>query len=453
MRLLFYILLLVSNALSAFGQDMRSRVVKEGLFIPWEIIYAPDSHIWFTQKDGYVCTLDPVSGHLDTIYHEPQVAIRGEGGMLGMALHPTFDNEPYVYIAYNYETSGTYQLKVVRYLFSANTLTDSRVILDNVDASSIHNGCRLLVVNDKLFITTGDAANTGLSQNVNSLNGKVLRINLDGTIPSDNPIEGSPVWSWGHRNAQGLYYHNGLLYSSEHGPDKEDEFNIIQKGRNYGWPDVEGFCDLPDEITFCNENDVIEPLYAWTPTLAVSAIAYYDYPMFPQFNGAVLMTTLKGSQLLQLNLNGTGDSVLRAVTIPGLDYGRLRAIAVAPDGRIFVSTSNSNASGAGTREDKIIELYDSTSVSILSTVKEENQLTIYPNPTIDGNLYFHFEADNLKDKALRQYTIYNVAGQVQVEGVLEQSHVNVSSLFPGIYIVRITQGLEQAQHKWFVKQQ
>jgi hypothetical protein len=112
----------------------------------------------------------------------------------------------------------------------------------------------------KLLISTGDAANQSTPQNVNSLNGKVLRLNLDGTIPSDNPIVGNPLWSYGHRNAQGLVLGNGILYSSEHGPANDDEINIIEKGRNYGWPQVQGFCNSGSEQSFCSANNVKEPV-------------------------------------------------------------------------------------------------------------------------------------------------------------------------------------------------
>src|SRR4030095_1738498 len=119
----------------------------------------------------------------------------------------------------------------------------------------------------KLFVTTGDASNQSLAQSISSPNGKVLRLNLDGTIPADNPVAGNPYWSWGHRNPQGLVYANNILYSSEHGPSNDDEVNIIERGRNYGWPNVQGFCDAGSEPAFCTANNVREPLKAWTPTI------------------------------------------------------------------------------------------------------------------------------------------------------------------------------------------
>jgi aldose sugar dehydrogenase len=188
--------------------------------------------------------------------------------LLGMVLHPDFTNQPFVYVVYNY-SSGGYKEKVVRFSFTGTALNSPFTIIDNIPAASIHNGSRLVITPDlKLFITTGDAANTALSQNTSSLAGKILRLNLDGTVPADNPLPGNPVWSWGHRNPQGLVFANNILYSSEHGPNTDDEVNIIEKGRNYGWPNVAGFCNTTAEQTFCSANNVVEPQKAWTPTIA-----------------------------------------------------------------------------------------------------------------------------------------------------------------------------------------
>ncbi len=450
MKKISFILVLL---LMAFGctstAQLAAKVIKDGLFIPWEIIYGPDDHIWFTQKDGYVCRLDPLSGELDTIYHESRSVIRGEGGMLGMAMHPSFAEHPYVYIAYNYENEGNYKLCVSRYLYEDGQLSSPVVLLDGINAGSVHNGCRLLIVDDKLFITTGDAAQASSAQDVSGRNGKILRLNLDGSIPADNPVAGSPVWSWGHRNAQGLCFHNGIMYSSEHGPDKEDEFNIIHPGRNYGWPDVEGFCDLPEEITFCEEHDVVEPLYSWTPTLAVSSIAYYHHPMFSQFNNTILMTTLKAGQLLKVELSQGRDSVLDVSVLPGVDYGRLRAITISPAGRIYLSTSNSNASGNGARQDKIIELSDSMSTGI-GNYAGDKEIILYPNPAKD-KISFLFPDKKVNVNGGWTYSISNIAGEIITEGTMEYNSIPVDLLFSGIYLLRLWKPGEEMIYRQFVK--
>ena len=432
------------------SSQMTTRVVANNLFIPWEMVYGPDDHIWFTQKNGYICRLEPVTGDIDTLYHETNTVIQSEGGMLGMALHPNFATDPYVYVAYNY-MQGTYKERIVRYTYNGTVLTSPTTLLDNIDGTNIHNGCRLAIVNNQLYITTGDAANQPIAQNVSALNGKTLRINLDGSIPNDNPVSGSPVWSWGHRNAQGLIYANNRFYSSEHGPTTDDELNILEKGRNYGWPNVHGYCNTTAEQTFCADSNVVEPIIAWTPTLAVSSIAYYNHPMFPSLQNSILMTTLKDRKLYELELNSTFDAVTNSNVISQISGDRLRAICVDPDGRIYVSTSNSQASGTGAKTDKIIEIYDPTYSSIAQRLKKSNEhIAVYPNPAKDEiNIYNNIP----RSKGQYKYSIFNVSGQVLSTGSLQSgtNTVGISGLSTGAYLLKVFNGLEQVSSTQFRK--
>lgn len=432
------------------SSQMTTRIVANNLFIPWEMVYGPDDYIWFTQKNGYICRLEPVTGNIDTLYHETNTVIQSEGGMLGMALHPNFATDPYVYVAYNY-LQGTYKERIVRYTYNGTVLTSPITLLDNIDGTNIHNGCRLAIVNNQLYITTGDAANQPIAQNVNALNGKTLRINLDGSIPNDNPVSGSPVWSWGHRNAQGLIYANGKFYSSEHGPSTDDELNILEKGRNYGWPNVHGYCNTTAEQSFCADSNVVEPIIAWTPTLAVSSIAYYNHPMFPSLQNSILMTTLKDKKLYELELNSTFDDVTNSNVISQINGDRLRAICVDPDGRIYVSTSNSQASGTGTKVDKIIEIYDPTYSSIAQQLKKTHEhIAVYPNPAKDEiNIYNNIP----RSKGQYKYSIFNVSGQVLSTGSLQSGNntVGIAGLVTGAYILKVFNGLEQVSSTQFRK--
>jgi hypothetical protein len=293
----------------------------------------------------------------------------------------------------------------------------------------------LLVVGDKLFISTGDASNQSNPQNLQVINGKILRINLDGTIPADNPLPGSPIWSWGHRNAQGMVYANGKLYASEHGPSTDDEVNIIQKGRNYGWPTVKGFCDAPAEITFCNDSNVVEPLIAWTPTIAVCGLDYYNHPMFPAWQQSLLMTTLAAQDLYQLKLNNTFDSIVSSTVIINNTFGRLRDICVAPNGKIYISTSMSSASGTGSRVDKIIEIYDPTFVPV-ENISKSNEITIYPNPA--GDYTIIKLPEGLKTQPM-PYSITNQEGKVVLKGKINGNNATISTkrLANGIYTISI----------------
>jgi PQQ-dependent dehydrogenase (s-GDH family) len=329
--------------------EISSRVLTENLQFPWEITWGPDNQIWMTEKFGKISRVDPANGNVKLLLQISEVDSRGEGGLLGMALHPQFNTNPYVYVAYDYNKGGTYTGKIVRYTYSNETLVAPSVILDDLAASSIHNGCRLVISADnKLFITAGDASNQSLPQNISSRNGKVLRVNLDGTIPNDNPDPASAVWSWGHRNPQGLVFVKDSLFSSEHGPDTDDEVNIIHKASNYGWPDVKGMCDAGEQ-SFCDAHHVVEPLIKWTPTIAVCGLDYYNKDLIVQWKNSLLMCTLKGSRLVQLKLNDSNTEIVSTQDHFADQYGRLRDICISPEGKIYLCTSN------GTN-DKIIEV-------------------------------------------------------------------------------------------------
>lgn len=323
--------------------SLTATILTENLTNPWELVWGPDDELWMTERTGKVSTIDPGTGQVTSIITINDVKSMGEGGLLGMVLHPDFDTTPQVFLAYNYDNAGSYTEKVVRYTFNGTTLTDPVIILDNIPASSIHNGCRLLISADqKLFISTGDAANQPAAQDPASLSGKILRLNLDGSIPADNPDPQSAVWSKGHRNAQGLVFAKNRLYATEHGPDTDDEVNIIEEAGNFGWPNVKGLCNDANEQAFCTANAVEEPIYSWTPTIAVCGLDFYDNDRIPQWKNSLLMATLKDGTLYQLKLNEAGDDIESVNTFISEDYGRLRDVCVAPDGKVYVATSNGN---------------------------------------------------------------------------------------------------------------
>ena len=337
--------------------NLHTRVLNDNLNYPWEIIWGSDNFIWFTEREGRVKRMNPETGETILVANISEVAsTTAFNGLLGMALHPQFDSNPYVYLVYNYfATNGDYLQKIVRYTYDGTTLNSPMILVDGilgkVGGDFIHNGSRLLIGPDmKLYATTGDAnLRFDLPQNTTSLNGKVLRINLDGTIPADNPY-GNAVWTIGHRNAQGLTFGLGKLYNSEHGETTNDEINIIAGSRNYGWPYVEGFCDLPGEQAFCIANNVKEPIFAWTPTVAPSGMEFYNNNNIAQWKRSLLVTFLKDRKLrvMKLNASGTGIENVREYFVG--EFGRLRDVAVSPQGKVYISTDNGNNS------DMIIEV-------------------------------------------------------------------------------------------------
>lgn len=333
--------------------------IATNLDVPWEILWGPDDHIWLTERYGRISRLNPETGEISELLLIDDVYQNNESGLLGMVLHPDFLNQPYVFVVYNYMGQYSPEERLVRYTYSDGQLGSPLTLLDGIEGAGNHNGSRLVIGADqKLYMTTGDVTNSALPQDLSSLNGKVLRLNLDGSIPSDNPFQGNYVWTWGHRNAQGLVISpTGLMYSSEHGTSIDDELNIIEKGRNYGWPHVEGYCSEPSELQFCTDSSVMEPIYAWTPTVAVAGTDFYQHATIPELQNSVLVACLRASKLIALKLSPEGRSVISEGVYFENDFGRLRDICISPDGRVFLAVSNRDAWGTPRPgDDRIVEI-------------------------------------------------------------------------------------------------
>jgi glucose/arabinose dehydrogenase len=400
--------------------NLQTKTIAANLDTPWEILWGPDNFIWFTERSGKISRVNPGTGEVSEVIQIADAREVGEGGLLGMVLDPDFSTNNYFYIAYNfYAAENNYREKIVRYTFNpANGKADNPLILINsISGANNHNGCRLIISPDKkLIFTTGDSQNTSNSQNINSLNGKTLRINLDGTIPDDNPLLGSPVWTWGHRNPQGLAYSpdGTILYSSEHGPSNDDEINIIQKGRNYGWPRVEGFCNTSNEITFCNDSNVVQPVFAWTPTLAVAGLEYYNSDLIPEWKNSLLVASLKASRITQLLLNESGTDVLQTTDFFNGTFGRLRDICISPEGKVYIAVSNRDGRGnPKADDDKIIEISPIT--SSVDETRNDKFVNITPNPAGDFvNIGF-----SKTPQTEIVYSLYQINGQVLKTGILK----------------------------------
>jgi glucose/arabinose dehydrogenase len=203
-------------------------------------------------------------------------------------------------------------------------------------------------------MTMGDASNGDLAQDKASPSGKILRLTLAGQAAPGNPFS-SVIYSFGHRNPQGLVFQpgTGTLYSTEHGPNDNDEVNRIVAGRNYGWPTVHGTCDddVGSERPFCQANNVVEPLATWTPTIAPSGADFYNGDLIPQWKGSLLFTSLKGAALYRLTLSANGQSVIAKETLFANQFGRLRDVLVAPDGSVYLATSNRDGRGSPSADD------------------------------------------------------------------------------------------------------
>jgi len=310
-------------------KGFESEVLAENLDTPWAIDFLPDGRMIFTERPGIV-----------SVYSDGKVSIVGrinaseesESGLLGIAVDSEFDENMYVYVYYTYENGN----RVSRFRLN-DGLEDEFILLDDIPNARFHDGGRIKFGPDgKLYITTGDATVPSSAQDINSLAGKILRMNKDGSIPEDNPF-GNFVYSYGHRNPQGLAWLDGQLYASEHGPSRNDEINIIIKGENYGWP---------NECT--GEGDWINPIRCYTEfTLAPSGIAFYKNELY--------VAGLRGTQLRRIALSEDGKSILKEEEL-FTDLGRIRE-SVEHDGYLYIATSNRDGRGVPrVGDDKIIRI-------------------------------------------------------------------------------------------------
>ncbi len=339
---------------------LNTDVIASGFDTIWDLAWGPDNFIWITERPGTISRVDPLSGAVSRV---GQIAVQeiGEGGLMGLAFHPDFSTQPFIYVAHTYASSSGTRNRVVRARYDGRTLGPPEVLLDNIPGSSIHNGSRVIVGPDRLlYITTGDASDGTSGQTRISTAGKILRLTLDGAPAPGNPF-GTVVYSLGHRNPQGLAFApNGTLYETEHGPSDNDEVNRIEMGRNYGWPDVHGRCDGDigsSEVPFCRANNVAEPLAQWTPTIAPAGLAYYDASLIPGWRGSLLFTTLKEATLFRLTLSPDGRSVTSQERLFENRFGRLRDVLVGPDGSVYIATSNKDGRGTPIpTDDRIIRI-------------------------------------------------------------------------------------------------
>ena len=407
----------------------------------WELAWGPDNFIWMTERAGRISRVNPATGQVSLLLTLPDVTESNESGLLGLAVMEPFPlSVPpvatyWVFVVYNYTNQGVLKEKLVRYSYNpgAITLSNPLVLLGNIVATTNHSGSRLLVLPDRtILMTTGDALVASEAQNPASLNGKILRLNLDGTIPANNPTPGSLVYTLGHRNPQGLVsLPNGRIYSSEHGPSNDDEINKIEPGRNYGWPNVEGFCNLPAEATFCAANNVREPLTTWTPTIAPAGLAYYDHPAIPGWRGSLLLAVLKDSKLVQLPLDAAGLIVGNGTNFL-TTFGRLRAICVSPQGKVYIGTSNRDGRGnPAATDDRILVLENRTFAPTATRAAASFAFDLFPNPA-------RRQATVRLPAPVRRLTVRDLLGRpvlTQYPSGLDAT-LDLSALCPGSYLVQ-----------------
>jgi len=339
----------------AFAQEypelgVRVETIADNLTIPWSIDFAPDGRIFFTERTGDLRVIQ------DGILNPEPVKILDvsgfEGGLLGIALDPNFEENHHIYLYYTYNDFFSTYNKLSRFTESDNQLLDEVVLLDKIAGGAIHDGGRIKFGPDgMLYVTTGEAGITDIAQDLNSLGGKILRINSDGTIPDDNPFENSPVYSYGHRNPQGLDWDpvTGKLVISEHGSSAHDEVNVIEPGKNYGWPKVVG-----DETDPRYSSPI---LHTGDETWAPSGASFYNSNNIIEWENKYFIATLRGNHLRMLDLDIENNEVISSEALFQGEFGRLRDASVGPDGNLYILTSNQDGRGTPqTNDDRILRI-------------------------------------------------------------------------------------------------
>ena len=318
-------------------------VLAENLDKPRAIAVSND-RVFVTEKDGTIRVIQN-----NTLLESPLATLRSadvfDGGLLGIALHPNFPSNHHMYVFLTYYEDGDLWNKILRITESENKLQNAEVILDKIPGSSFTNGGFIKFGPDeKLYVGTGTVSDTShLPQDLDSLSGKILRINDDGTFPDDNPFPNSPIYSLGHRNPQGMTWDDdGNMFVAESGPEKNDEINLILSGKNYGWPEQQ-----------CSGNgDFEDALLCYDPSIEPGGILFYSGDLI-DFESPFIMASMRAANLYQLDFE-EGLSSQKSI-LSGI--GRVRDVVQGPDGSLYVITSNTDGKGfPDSMDDKLLRI-------------------------------------------------------------------------------------------------
>ncbi|MDY6777599.1 MAG: PQQ-dependent sugar dehydrogenase [Candidatus Nanohaloarchaea archaeon] len=320
------------------GENTNATIVADNLDIPWGIAFLPDGDLLVTERPGTLLRIDRSHGTTAT-YQVSGVVHRGEGGLLGVALHPSYTSNSYIYLYMTTRKGDMLQNRVVRYTLHNTSLSNPETIISGLPGAIYHDGGRIAFgPSGYLYITAGDATHRQWAQQRDILAGKILRLHPNGSIPSSNPFN-NPVYSYGHRNPQGLAWIDGQLWATEHGDSQHDELNRIVKGGNYGWPIIEA----AEKQQGMRQPEIYAQGTTWAPA---GAAAINNTIFFAGLRGQTLYeATIQNKTVVQLDKHLQGQ------------YGRLRAVAEGPEGDLYISTSNTDGRGQPLpQDDRIIRI-------------------------------------------------------------------------------------------------
>ncbi|MDE1726109.1 MAG: PQQ-dependent sugar dehydrogenase [Thaumarchaeota archaeon] len=319
------------------------QIVATNLQKPWAMSFG-DNKIFFTEKVGRIRVIDNGTLANESVA-DLHVADITDAGLLGIAVHPDFEKNHFIYVYYTYKDGDNLWNKVLRVTESNDKITDATTILDKIPGAEFDDGGVIKFGPDKkLYIGTGDATDQNSTQDLKSLAGKILRLDDDGSIPQDNPFPNSPVYSYGHRNPQGLSWDDkGNLYETEEGPTRNDEINLIKPGQNYGWPN--------QECTGAPQSQAA--LVCYNPSIGPAGITYYSTGKL-DIKNSLILATLIGHSLYQLPVQN-GTILEQKIILDGV--GRIRGVSEGPDGYLYILTSNTDGRGfPDSGDDKLLRI-------------------------------------------------------------------------------------------------
>jgi glucose/arabinose dehydrogenase len=329
-------------------QAFRPVVVANGLDHPWSLAFLPDGRMLVSERPGRLRLIaggrlqaQPVSG-------VPEVVAKGQGGLLDVVLHPNYADTGWIYLSFAAPSLRGAHTAVARARLDGNRLADLQTIFkaNNIASGGVHFGSRLAFGGDgKLYVTVGERGDSDRAQELDTHNGTTVRLNDDGTVPDDNPFRDTAgampeIYSYGHRNPQGMARHpgTGAVWLHEHGPKGGDEINIVRPGVNYGWPVITyGRSYAGFSIGEGSEKDgLAQPLLHWTPSIAPSGMAFYTGDRFPAWRGNLFVGSLKFRHVVRVELDGA--RVVAQERLLENAFGRVRDVRQGPDGLLYLLT-------------------------------------------------------------------------------------------------------------------
>ncbi|MCA5005461.1 PQQ-dependent sugar dehydrogenase [Sphingobacterium bovistauri] len=446
------------------GEDSYLGVskVQEGLEVPWDIQFNESTNsIFVAEIKGGISEIDLNTNAINKVYNVPNVFHRRTAGLLGMALHPDFDQKPFIYVCYTIKEGDSVYAELTKLEYKDKKIISNKPLL-KIEGANGHNGSRLIFDSKGyLYWATGDAHSLTHAQDSTTLNGKVLRMTDDGQIPPDNPISNSYVYAWGFRNIQGMTITSkGNLMTSEHGDAIEDEINWVRPLNNYGWIDIEGYHDTEKEKLIVSKSPRTEPIKAWTPVIAPAGLKYYGHSVIPEWNNSLLLVSLKNQSLRVLKLDQSQTKINGEQVFLKDYYGRIRAVTTDSKGNIYIATSNKDWNPQKgfplVGDDKILKIekvnftpqsYLNEYVEDIAQVKDGKTLyNMYcaschkeDGKGISGTFPPLIKTETVGNKEKLIHTIlYGLTGEIEVSGVKYDQAMPSFQFLSDIDIAKIT---------------